>query len=228
MAQGYGQYCPIAHALEVLGERWSLLIVRDMIVGRSRFNELARSLPGLSRSLLTKRLRQLEAAGIVEQLDGEYLLTEAGQDLEPIVFGLGEWGAKWVFDEPRESELDAALLVWWMHTRLDVSELPERRVVLRLDFEDDPRPFWLLVEQGSASVCMTDPGFGVDVSLRSDLASMYEVWLGKLELRSAMRSGRVTLAGEQALTRRIPKVFELSPVAQMVAETDRAKAAARA
>src|SRR5215831_17193945 len=103
--RGYGQYCPIARALDVLGERWSLLILRDMLVGTSRFNDLARGLPGLSRSLLSKRLRQFERAGLVERLDGAYVLSDAGRELEPIVFGLGAWGARWTFGEPTADEL---------------------------------------------------------------------------------------------------------------------------
>src|SRR5215212_10002884 len=92
---GYGQYCPISRAVEVLGERWSLLIVRDLLTGVTRFNELARGLPRLSRSLLAKRLRQLERTGVIERVDGEYVLTVAGKDLHAVVFGLGEWGARW-------------------------------------------------------------------------------------------------------------------------------------
>lgn len=213
---GYGQYCPISRAVEVLGERWTLLIVRDLLVGTERFNDLARGLPGLSRSLLSKRLRQLEQAGLVERLDGSYALTEAGRELEPIVFGLGAWGARWTFGEPREDELDAQLLVWWMHTRLDTAELPDRRTVLHLRFSDDPQPFWVVIEDGEPSVCLTDPGYDVDVTVRSDLGCMYQVWLGRLALERAMREGRVELDGQPALTRRMPKVFRLSPIAETV------------
>ena len=92
--QGYGQYCPISRALDVLGERWTMIIIRDLLVGTTRFNDLARGLPGLSRTLLSKRLRQLEQAKLVERIDGQYFLTEMGRDLEPVVFGLGSWGAK--------------------------------------------------------------------------------------------------------------------------------------
>jgi len=214
---GYGQYCPISRALDVLGERWTLLIVRDLLVGTTRFNDLARGLPGLSRSLLTKRLRQLERAGIVERLDGEYLLTEAGRGLEPIVFGLGEWGALWTFGEPEPEELDPDLLAWWMHTRLDTSSLPGRRHVLHLLLADDPRQFWFVVEAGNPSVCLTDPGFEVDVTMHTDLRSLYEVWLGRLPVQKAVRSGRLTFEGPRALTRRMPEVFTLSPVAPLVA-----------
>jgi DNA-binding HxlR family transcriptional regulator/putative sterol carrier protein len=214
---GYGQYCPISRALDVLGERWTLLIVRDLLVGTSRFNDLARGLPGLSRSLLTKRLRQLETAGLVERLDGEYLLTEAGRDLEPIVFGLGAWGARWTFGDPEPDELDAELLVWWMHGRLDTSELPDRRNVILIRFSDDPRPFWLVVESGEASVCLSDPGYNVDVTVRSDLSTLYQVWLGRLPVKAAVKEGRLSFDGDRALTRRMPTVFCLSPIAETVA-----------
>lgn len=99
---GYGQYCPITRAVEALGERWTLLIVRELLCGASRFNEIARGNPRLSRSLLTKRLRQLEAAGVVDHIGDEYVLTEAGEGLRPIVMGLGEWGARWQFGSPRD------------------------------------------------------------------------------------------------------------------------------
>ncbi len=214
---GYGQYCPIAHALEVLGERWSLLIVRDLLTGNHRFNDIARSEPGLSRTLLSKRLRQLEAAGIVAHVGDEYRLTDAGEDLRSIVFSLGEWGAKWAFGEPEPVELDAELLVWWMHTRIDTGLLDERRTVLQFRFSDDPRPFWMVVEHGEPSVCHTDPGFEVDVVVRSDLRSMYEVWLGRMSIRNALRTDRIEFDGPDHLTRRMADVLQLSPVADMVA-----------
>jgi DNA-binding HxlR family transcriptional regulator len=215
---GYGQYCPIARALDVLGERWTLLIVRDMLVGTSRFNDLARGLPGLSRSLLSKRLRQLERAGLVERLDGEYLLTDAGNDLRPLVFGFGSWGAKWTFGDPDPDELDPELLVWWMHTRLDTSHLPsaDRRFVLHVRFEDDRRQFWIVVEHGDASVCLTDPGFDVDVTITADVATLYQVWLGRRDVRDAVRRGELRFDGPRPLTRRMPDVLRLSPIAELV------------
>jgi DNA-binding HxlR family transcriptional regulator len=213
---GYGQYCPISRALDVLGERWSLLILRDMLVGSTRFNDLARGLPGVSRSLLSKRLRQLERAGIVERYDGRYLLTDAGRDLEPIVFGLGEWGARWSFGDPEPAERDPELLVWWMHTRLDTSQLPGDRHVLHISFRDDPRHFWIVVERGTPSVCLSDPGFEVDVTITADVDALQQVWLGRLPLRDAVRDGRIEFQGPSALTRRMPRVLRLSPVAPLV------------
>ena len=214
---GYGQYCPTARALEVLGERWTLLIMRDLILGVTRFNDLARGQPGLSRSLLTKRLRQLERAEIVQRLDGEYLLTEAGRDLRPIVFGLGEWGAKWMFGEPDPDEMDAELLSWWMQNRIDCSLLPDRRVLLHLRYTDDPNLFWFVMEGGSASVCVSDPGYEVDITVTSDLCTMHRVWLGHLPIKQALRDGSMVLDGQRALTRLVPDLFLLSQFSDAVA-----------
>ncbi|MGE5345886.1 MAG: winged helix-turn-helix transcriptional regulator [Acidithiobacillales bacterium] len=223
---GYGQYCPISRALDLLGERWSLLIVRDLLVGTSRFNDLARGLPGLSRSLLTRRLRQFERAGLVERLDTQYVLTESGRELEPIVFGLGAWGARWTFGEPDPDQLDPQLLVWWMHMRLDASGLPGKRQVFQIRFSDDRRQFWIVIESGVPSVCLTDPGFAVDVTILSDLRSLHQVWVGRLPLKEAVRSGRVRFEGPTALVRRMPAVLRLSPVAGIVAAAQSGPASA--
>ncbi|MGQ4619434.1 winged helix-turn-helix transcriptional regulator [Nocardia sp. R7R-8] len=223
----YGQYCPISRALDVVGERWSLLILRDLLLGTIRFNDLARGLPGLSRSLLAKRLRQFERAGLVEKMAGEYLLTDAGRELEPVLFGLGEWGARWSFGAPLDDERDPALLVWWMHTRVDTSSFPGRRHVLQVRFTDDPRRFWIVIEAGVPSVCESDPGYPVDVAISSDVASLYQVWLGRLPLAHALRTGRVAFTGSPALTRRMPSVLRLSPVAEY-ADTSHLEAPRRA
>ncbi|MGX1810706.1 winged helix-turn-helix transcriptional regulator [Nocardia sp. NPDC055321] len=210
---GYGQYCPISRALDLLGERWSLLILRDLITGTTRFNDLARGLPGLSRSLLAKRLRQFERAGLVEKVDVRYVLTDAGRELEPVLFGLGAWGARWSFGEPEPAELDAQLLVWWMHTRLDTSSFPGKRHVLYVRFSDDPHRYWIVVEGGVPSVCDSDPGFPVDITIASDVSSLYQVWLGRIPLHHAVRTGRLQFQGPSDLTRRMSSVLRLSPVA---------------
>jgi len=120
----YGQYCPITRSLEVLGDRWTLLVVRDLLVGTRRFNELARGLPGMSRGLLSKRLDQLERDGLVERADGGYQPTPACEELRPLIFGLAEWGARWAFGEPRADELDPTVLMWWIRAGID----PERLI----------------------------------------------------------------------------------------------------
>jgi DNA-binding HxlR family transcriptional regulator len=213
---GYGQYCPITRAVEVLGERWSILIVRDLLCGFTRFNELARGNPGLSRSLLSKRLRQLERAGVVEHVGDEYVLTEAGEDLRRVIFGFGEWGARWQFGDPRESELDPEVLMWWTHTRLDFSHLPGERNVLAFRFTDRSERFWILNDVQGPSICRHDPGFDIDATIEGSLSTLYQVWLGKLPLRAAMRDGTITVQAAPSVLRRLPEVLELSPMAPAV------------
>ena len=214
--RSYDQYCPITRAVEVLGERWSLLIVRDMLYGFTRFNELGRGTPGLSRTLLSKRLRQLQNAGIVEHIGGEYLLTKAGEDLRPIVFGLGAWGARWQFGDPREAELDPQLLIWWVHRRLDFSAFGDRRAVLAFRFHDERERYWIVHDARGHSIYTYDPGFGVDATIESDLATLYQVWLGRMPLRTALRDGSVVVDGTPGVVRRISTVLRLSPMAPAV------------
>lgn len=215
-ANGYGQYCPISRALDVLGERWTLMILRDMLVGSTRFNDLARGLPGLSRSLLSKRLKQLEAADLVKRLGQAYVLSDAGRELEPIVFGLGTWGSRWTFGEPSARELDPDVLVWWMHRRLDTEGFPGRRSVFHIRFTDHVKQFWIVVEAGDPSVCISDPGFETDVTVVSDLATLHSVWLGRVPVQDALRRGTLEFIGPKALVRRMPAVFRLSPMAPLV------------
>ena len=210
---GYGQYCPITRAVEVLGERWTMLIVRDLLCGATRFNELSRGNPRLSRTLLSKRLRQLEQAGIVDHLGDEYLLSEAGEALRPIVMGLGEWGAKYQFGDPRDSELDPELLMWWVHGRLDFSVFPEQRLVFEFRFRAISDRFWLMNDTQGPSICLHDPGFGIDAMIEADLATMYEVWLGRRDVTEAIRAGDIEVDGPSAIVRRLPKMMLLSPIA---------------
>ena len=209
---GYGQYCPISRAVEVLGERWTVLIIRDLLLGNVRFNELSRASPGLSRSLLSKRLRQLERAGIVDHVDDRYELTEAGMELEPLVFGIGQWGAKWQFGEPRPAELDPQILMWWIHQRLDFSMLPERRWVLAFRFSDARDRFWIVRDAAGTSICMSEPDFETDATVSTDLTTMYRVWSCRESMSGALRSGRLQFDGDRRLVRNLPKVFELSPL----------------
>ncbi|HEY6531398.1 MAG TPA: winged helix-turn-helix transcriptional regulator [Acidimicrobiales bacterium] len=217
--QSYGQYCPISRALDVVGERWSLLILRDLILGTTRFNDLSRGLPRLSRALLAKRLRQFERSGLVERVETEYLLTDAGRELESVVLALGQWGARWTFGRPDPDELDPELLAWWMHEGLDTSCFPGKRHVLHLRFTDDPTPFWFVIEDGVPSVCSTDPGYEVDVTIRADIASLYEVWLGELPVSDALTSGRLAFDGPGALVREMPGVLRRSMIAPFVEAT---------
>lgn len=215
----YGQYCPISRSAEVLGDRWTILIVRDLLTGSTRFNELIRGNPGLSRALLSRRLRQLQMAGIVEQVDdGSYRMTDAGQDLLPVVFGLAEWGARWAFGEPAAEELDPDLLMWWLHRQLDTDTLAAARFTAYVHFDDHPKRYWVVVEaDDEASLCTSDPGFDVDVELRTDRATLYQVYLGRSSLASTQRDGALELVGSTRATRAFVRAFQPSPVAHLVA-----------
>ena len=216
----YAQYCPISRACELLGDRWTLLIARDMLLGTRRFNELARGLPGLSRSLLSRRLRQMEVTGLVRRApDGDgYVLTPAGEDLRPLVFGLAEWGARHAFGEPRPEEMDPELLMWWMSGRIDVAGL-DRKVVVQVDVTDARRSFWLVVEPADVSVCYTDPGFPVDVGMAGALPALYDVWLGGTDLLDAVRAGDIELHGDRRAVAALPGWLQFSPVAPVVRAT---------
>lgn len=212
----YGQYCPISRSAEILGDRWTIHIVRDLLTGSNRFNELVRGNPGLSRALLTRRLRQLQQAGIVERLDdGTYELTDAGRDLQPVVFGLATWGARWAFGEPMAEELDPDLLLWWLHRRIDPTTVPGPRFVVYVPFTDHPKRYWIVIEH-EASLCLADPGFDVDITLRTDRAALYRTYLGHNSLADAKRMGAIEIEGPRAAVTAFLDAFNQSPVASIV------------
>lgn len=224
----YGQYCPVARATEILGDRWTLLIVRDLIYGARHFNALERGLPGIPTAMLANRLKRLQQAGIIEREVGSgsqkvsYSLTPAGKALVPIMDALSEWGAKWIFGEPEDSELDPVLLLWWMHSRVYRDRLPKGRVVVEFDFlETRPARFWLVLTREDVSVCQTHPGFEVDVLVTAELKSFYQVWLGKLAFKDTLDSGAVQLDALPAYIREFPDWFMLSPFAEAVQAASR-------
>jgi DNA-binding HxlR family transcriptional regulator len=231
--QKYNQYCPVSRAAELLGDRWTLLIVREMILGSHRFNEIERGLPGISRSLLSSRLRSLVDAGIVERLPGarshlpDYYLSEAGRDLKQVIEALGAWGVRCAFGEPTPEELDPVLLVWKIHQRINRDLLPERRTVVEFDFTG-PRPHraWLVMQRSEVSVCVTPPGFDSDLVVRADLALFYRLWLGYVEYDVALRSGAVVVDGPSALAREFPRWLMWSPMSRFVRDHARATATA--
>jgi DNA-binding HxlR family transcriptional regulator len=223
--QKYQQYCPVARASEILADRWTPLIVRELILGSHRFNEIERGLPGISRSLLSSRLRDLEDAGVIERLPGahakvtEYHLSEAGRELKTVIESLGAWGVRWAFGEPRPEELDAGLLIWRIHQRINRELLPDRRTVVEFDFTGPHgRRVWLLLEPREASVCVTPPGFDSDLIVRADLALFYRVWLGQIEYDAAIRCRSVVVEGLPALANQLPRWFLWSPMARFVRE----------
>ena len=205
--RGRQRTCPVAKASEILGDRWTLLIVREMLGGASGFNELQRGLPGISRSVLTDRMRALERAEVIERRTGpkgrtlEYRLTPAGRDLQPVVQAIGEWGATWSFTEPRPEELDPDLLIVWMARHVDRQRLPPNRTVVQFDFRDPKRRYWMVLEPSEVSVCLQHPGFDVDLEVTVDTSTLYRVYLGRAELGGAIRAGRLTMSGPRTLQR---------------------------
>jgi DNA-binding HxlR family transcriptional regulator len=220
----YGQYCPVARALELVGDRWTLLIVREFLTGTRHFNDFVRGLPGISRPLLAERLDRLERAGVVakhERSQGrrrsEYQLTAAGEELLPVVETLMVWGAAWAFGEPREDELDPILLLWWMRGRARTSQLPQERVVVQFNFHGAQQgSYWLILQQDDVSVCLSDPGFDVDVLVSSDLALFFQLWLGRISYGEALRDHGLEVDAIPTLRRAFPGWFALSPSAATV------------
>jgi len=219
----YGQYCPVARAAEVLADRWTLLIVRELLADVCHFNELERGLPRVSRALLAERLRRLEQMGVLERRGAprgkptEYRLTAAGRELQRIIDLFGEWGARWAFGPPRPSELDPIILLWWIRRRGVVNCISRPRVVIQFEFRRAPqRSYWLLIERGDVSVCLKHPGFDVDVIVAADIKIFYEVWLGRLSLLDAVRKDLVRLDGAPADIRAFPSWFAGSPMAETV------------
>lgn len=223
----YGQYCPIAKAVEILGDRWTLLIVRDLLTGTCHFNDLERGLPGISRGLLSERLRRLQRMELVEKVAMEngrqrtaYYLTEAGQALQPVINSLLVWGALYAFEEPEEQDLDPTLLMWWIRDRVCHDQLPEQRVVLRFDFVGAKYDkFWLLLSREDVSLCLTDPGFELDVLVTADLSAFFQIWLGRLTFADVLRDGRVQIDGIPALTAAVPNWFAYSLAAPAVRDS---------
>jgi DNA-binding HxlR family transcriptional regulator len=220
--ESHGQYCPIAKGAEVIGDRWTLLIVREMLFGVDHFNKLERCLPGISRSVLAQRLKQLERAGIVEREAGpsgrtvRYALTAAGRELQPVVHVIGEWGASWAFPDPDPAELDTDLLMRWISRHIAHDQLPAERRVVRFDFTTPQQRYWLVLQPGDASVCLQHPGFDDDVIVTSDASTMYDVYFGRVSLGEAMRAGDLSLNGTPSNTRAFPRWLKGSSFAPQV------------
>ena len=217
--EGYGQFCPVSKAAEVICQRWTPLILRELLVGSTRFNEIRRGVPTCSPALLSKRLKDLERAGIIEREVSEdassYHLTDAGRALLPIILGLGEWGQRWVRTDYRADELDPGLLLWDVRRNLQPGGLGERPATIQFVFPSLPtkrRFYWLVVDAHDVDLCLTDPGREVDVTVEADLRTLTEVWMGDTGFADALAGGRIVLRGSTRLTRRIPGWFGQHPV----------------
>jgi DNA-binding HxlR family transcriptional regulator len=223
---GYNQFCPVAMAAEILGSRWTLVLLRELLAGSTRFNELRRGVPRMSPALLSKRLKDLEAAGIVarSKVAGEpdlleYCLTDAGRDLKPVIESVGIWGQRWVDTETSLENLDPNLLMWDMRRNIDPSPMPHRRNTIQVIFSDlkkAQRNWWLIVQPGQeVDLCSVDPGFDVDLYLSTDLRTMTEIWMGYTTIVRAKEQGRLNLTGNRQLEAAVGSWLTLSPFAKV-------------
>lgn len=225
MAEGsYSQFCPVAMAAEILCTRWTIVLLRELVSGSTRFNELRRGVPRMSPALLTKRLRDLEAAGIVTRGPAgggeifEYRLTPAGHDLKPVIEAIGFWGQRWIESEASLQNLDPDLLMWDMRRSLDTRPMPRRRSTIQFIYGDQPqarRNYWLIVEPEKAvDLCSVDPGFEVDLYVTTDLRTMTEIWMGLKTVARAKDESRLQVTGSRKLEAALQTWLGLSPFAK--------------
>lgn len=224
--KGYGQYCPVAKAAEILAERWTPLVVRELLHGSHRFNDLRRGVPLMSASLLSQRLKELEWVGVVERRQGSdgrscaYHLTQAGKALQPIIEAFGTWGQRFVRSKFDQQDLDPSLLMWDMRRSIRADLLPAGRVLIRFEFPDqsaNKRYWWLLKERDDLDLCLQDPGFEVDLTVAADLRTMTRVWMGDLAIADALRTGALRLLGSPVLRLSFPDWIGLSIFAHVQA-----------
>ena len=229
----YGRYCPVSMASEVLADRWTPLILRELIHGSTRFNDIARGLPGISRSLLVKRLKHLEECHVLDRWPlpsgkgHHYHLTPAGKGLEPLLVDLGRWAVEWLYDELRHTDVDATTLMWWMHRYIDTAALPPKRVVVEFTHTAPVREtIWIVLEPGGPSVCTIHPRFETDVHVRATTPALGAIFIGTDSWTAAIRAGRVDVSGLPHLTRSITRWFRPSVFADDIRRASRQHATA--
>ncbi|MBL0916574.1 MAG: helix-turn-helix transcriptional regulator [Sphingopyxis sp.] len=221
----YGQFCPVAMAAEVLCTRWTIVLVRELAAGSTRFNDLRRGVPRMSPALLSQRLKDLEAAGIVyrapvpkESGVFDYRLTRAGQELAPVVEAFGVWGKRWIDGDLSLEQLDVQLLMWDMRRGLVLDPMPDRKTIVQFRYTDlpaDRRSWWLVVEPGAETeLCSVDPGQDVDLYAATDLRTMTAIWMGYDRVTDAVGERRLILTGDDELTDSIESWLGLSPFAK--------------
>jgi DNA-binding HxlR family transcriptional regulator len=221
--RGYGQFCPLAMAAEVFAERWTPLVLRELLYGVTRFNDLKRGVPLMSPSLLSQRLKQLQFAGLVEKKRGadgpEYHLTPSGEQLRPVVEGLGAWGLRWLQHQTPDHNLDVSLLMWDMRRNLRRDVVPsDGRTVIEFRFAGVPsakRQWWLVFDQGEVDLCIKRPGFDVDLQVETNVRTLTEVWMGQLKLQKAIDSGALQLEGGRETRSVFRRCFDPHPLARM-------------
>jgi DNA-binding HxlR family transcriptional regulator len=218
---GYGQFCPVSMAAEILCTRWTALVLREMLCGTTRFNDLRRGVPRMSPALLSTRLKQLERAGVVRTAVNasgvtEYHLTEAGEDLRPIIMSMGFWGQRWVESQLSLRNLDPSLLMWDMRRNLDPKPLPPSRCTIQFCYPELPQSkqnWWLVLDGGKVDLCGFDPGYEVNLAVTSSLKIMTAIWMGMTSVRREIERGELTLDGDPGIARSMQQWLGLSPFA---------------
>jgi len=229
----YGQFCPVSRGAEIVAERWTPLILRELLNGSHRFSELQLGLPRISRNLLTQRLASLISAGVIARRPAvrgrgfSYHLTPAGEELRPVVQALGAWGYRWGGTDLPAGKLDPVLLMWFIRRRVQVQALRRAQAVIRFDFRRPRRSFWLRIEPPAVDLCFTDEGFDVELAVDADLAALTAVWLGRMDLAEAVAAGSIRLDGDEDARPLFGRWFGLSPFAGGGAERILARASAR-
>lgn len=222
--RSYGQFCPVAKAAELFCEKWTPLILRDLATGAARFSELRRGVPLMSPTLLSRRLKQLEAEGIVERRPAAtgktwtYHLTAAGQEFVPLVEGLGVWGQRWARRQLVEQEVDLGLLIWSLERGVDPHAFHRDPTVVRLEFTDQPkakRLWWFVNRSGACELCLADPGFDTDLYIACTLPDMIYVVRGDLALAKAIATERLEVIGPAPVRRALGRWLNLSPLASV-------------
>ena len=219
--QSYGQFCPVAMAAEIICSRWTALVLREMLCGSTRFNDLRRGVPRMSPTLLSKRLKEMEQAGIISSHAGkggdEYRLTAAGEDLREVVMKLGFWGQQYVDTQKSLKNLDPSLLMWDMRRNLDPTPMPPRRCTIQFRYPElqaARQNWWLVVDGRDVDLCGVDPGFEVDLYVECSLRTMTAIWMGVTNVQAEMSAGRLDVNGDRTLTRSIHTWLGLSPFAR--------------
>jgi DNA-binding HxlR family transcriptional regulator len=217
----YADYCPIAVGVDVLGDRWTPLVIRELMVGASGFNEIHRGIPRISRTMLAQRLRLLERRGLVGRepgprgRPGRYTLTSAGESVTPVIWAIGHWAAEWIFTDPTDEDCDGLSVLWSLHKQAIEAKLPRQRTVLHLRLTGaGSAEGWLDIERGAVSVCTDDPGYDVDLAIEADTGQMQRWLVGLVPFRDLVTNGHARMLGPSRLARAFPTWFDTSYFAE--------------
>lgn len=218
----YGQFCPLAQATQLLCEKWTLLVIRELIAGSTRFSELQKGVPLMSPTLLSTRLKQLVKAGVLIQKGNKgnslYHLTDAGKELKPIVELLGAWGHRWARSTLDPEDLDAGLLMWDMRRSIDASVFPEHRIVVQFQYPDAQKganDWWLISENGSIDLCLNDPGYDINLLVKASLKAMTRVWICEQTFNDAVASSEIQVMGDPKLACNLQSWLRSSPLSKL-------------